>query len=87
MTKCAAAAVAAGVTSNAPMASEQAEEKFNWADALIDSGIMSALTFFTALGGMHLVTLPTGPSAVAAGIAAATEFFIILAMKRGLMKK
>jgi len=62
------------------------EGNFNWKDAVIDAGIIAALTFFASLGGLGT----TGPIAarevLAAGIAAATQFFMTLAIKRGLRK-
>jgi hypothetical protein len=62
--------------------------KFDWQDAVIDAVIMAGLTFFTTLGGMGATGLLSNPktSVLAAGIAAATEFFAILAVKRGLTK-
>jgi len=64
-----------------------ADGSFDWGGAIIDSGIMGALTFFTALGGMAAVGMPTRESLVAAGIAFATQFFITLAVKRQLREK
>ena len=60
---------------------------FDWENALIDAGIMAGLTFFTALGGTAVVGIPTKEGIIAAGIAAATEFFLILAIKRGLRER
>ena len=57
---------------------------FDWEAAIIDSAIMGALTFFTSLGGMAVVGIPTPTSLAAASIAAATEFFLTLAIKRKL---
>ena len=60
---------------------------FDWPNALIDAGIMAGLTFFTALGGTAVVGVPTRAGVIAAAIAAGTEFFLILAIKRGLREK
>jgi len=60
---------------------------FNWRDALIDATIMAGLTFFTALGGMGATGLVGVRELASAGIAAATQFFLILAIKRGLKEK
>jgi len=60
---------------------------FNWGDALIDAAILAALTFFTALGGMGATGLITGREFLSAAIAAASQFFLTLAIKRGLRKK
>ncbi|GAJ10839.1 unnamed protein product [marine sediment metagenome] len=61
---------------------------FDWKDAVMDAGISAGLTFFTtlgALGAMHMLSSAEGY--VAAGIAAGGQFFAILCMKRGLIKK
>ena len=60
---------------------------FDWRDALIDAGIMAALTFFTALGGLGATGAVAGRELLSAGTAAATEFFLMLAIKRGLRPK
>lgn len=60
---------------------------FDWPNAVIDAGIMGGLTFFTALGGTSAVNIPTQQGVIAAAIAAATQFFIVLAIKRGLREK
>lgn len=60
---------------------------FDWKDALIDSTIMAGLTFFTSLGGLSLTGVIVARDFLAAGIAAATQFFIVLAIKRGLREK
>lgn len=60
---------------------------FNWGDALVDAGIMAMITFFTSLGGMSAVGVSSPVNVVAAGIAACTQFFTVLGMKRGLVKK
>jgi len=60
---------------------------FDWKDSLIDSGIIAALTFFTSLGGLGATGMVAGREILAAGIAAATQFFMALAIKRGLRKE
>jgi len=60
---------------------------FDWTDAVIDSAIMGGLTFFATLGGTTVAEIPQLQSVVAALIAASTQFFIILAVKRGLREK
>jgi len=64
-----------------------ANGNFNWKDALIDAGIMAALTFFTALGGLGATGDIALREILAAGVAGATEFFMVLAIKRGLKKE
>ena len=54
---------------------------------MIDSAILSGLTFFTALGGMG-VTGVIGLEAIkAAAITAGIQFCTVIAVKRGLIKK
>jgi hypothetical protein len=62
---------------------------YDWVDAIVDAAIMGAMTFFTTLGGLGATGLIGDPktSMLAAGIAAGTQFFAILAMKRGLRKE
>ena len=64
-----------------------ADGSFDWKDALIDAGIVAGLTFFTSLGGMAVLTPITEQTLMGAGIAAATQFFLFLAIKRGLREK
>ena len=60
---------------------------FNWSDALIDAGISAGLTFCTTLGGQAATGLFSRVGVIAAGIAAATQFFLVLAIKRGIREK
>ena len=60
---------------------------FDWPSNLVDALIMAALTFFAALGGLGATGLIANREIVAAAIAAATEFFLMLAIKRGLREK
>jgi len=61
---------------------------FDWSDALVDAGIIGGLTFFSSLGGLGVTGLLTGPEGwLAAAIAAGTQFFLTLAIKRGLREK
>jgi len=60
------------------------DNTFNWRDALIDAAIMGGLTFFTCLGGSATTGILTPREVLSAAIAAATQFFLILAIKRGL---
>jgi hypothetical protein len=62
-------------------------KKFDWGNALIDAIIVSGITFFSTLGGtaiagdvspIHILTSAT--------VAAFSQFFIFLALKRGLVK-
>lgn len=60
------------------------EESFDWADAVADSAIMSGITFFSTLAATSVIGQS---SLVAAGIAAALQFFTILAIKRKLVRE
>ena len=64
-----------------------ADGTFDWQGAIIDSAIIAGVTFFSTLGAGTVTGLPTQDALVAASIAAATQFFITLAIKRGLRKK
>lgn len=59
----------------------------NWADEVVDAAIVAGITFFAGLGGMAAVDVPTAKAVVAAGIAAGAQFFTVLGLKRGLVKK
>jgi hypothetical protein len=48
---------------------------------------MAMLTFFTTLGGTGAAGVPTESMLISAAISAGTQFFLILAIKRGLVKK
>lgn len=60
---------------------------FNWKDAIIDAGIMACLTFFTSLGGMSATAIITSQTVIGSAIAGVTQFFLVLAIKRGLRKE
>ncbi len=63
--------------------------KFDWKDALVDASIMAGSTFFLSLVGMGVSGLLVEPikCLIGASIASGAEFFAILMMKRGLVKK
>lgn len=60
---------------------------FDWQDALMDAGIMAGLTFFTAIGTGSWAGLPTPTALVAAAMQSGAQFFLMLAIKRGLREK
>jgi len=60
---------------------------FDWPTNLIDALILAALTFFAALGGLGATGLVSEREIIAATIAAATQFLLTLAIKRGLREK
>lgn len=62
-------------------------KKFDWGNAIADALILSALTFFTGLGGTAAMGVPTLNAVAAAAISAASQFTLILAMKRNLVKE
>lgn len=61
----------------------------SWRDQLINAGIMAGLGFFTTLAGIGAVGLMGDVKLgfLASGISAGFEFFLALALQRGLMKK
>lgn len=60
---------------------------FAWGDALADSAILALLTFFTSLGGTVIADIAFNQALFAAAISGATQFFVVLALKRGLIKQ
>lgn len=61
---------------------------FNWADALVDAGITAGLTFVTSIGSMSAVNSGiTENILIGSALAAAGQFFLFLAIKRGLREK
>ena len=61
--------------------------EFDWHEALVDSAISACLTFFTSLGGATTTGVPSSQAVMASAIAAATQFFLVLAIKRGIREK
>lgn len=62
--------------------------RFNWSDSFFDAVIMSGLAFFSTLGALGVTGLLHNPEGwLAAFIAGATQFFLTLAVKRGLREK
>lgn len=62
------------------------EQRFDWKNAMIDAAITSAVTFFSALGGGAVAGLDNINMVESALIAALAQFFIFLALKRGLIQ-
>jgi len=63
------------------------EQKFDWGNALIDAFITSAITFFSTLGGTAIAgDIDTLHILTSATVAALSQFFVFLALKRGLVK-
>lgn len=63
------------------------EQKFDWGNALIDAIITSAITFLSTLGGTSLAgNINTANIITSATVSALSQFFIFLALKRGLVK-
>ena len=63
------------------------EQKFDWENALIDAAITSGVTFFSALGGSAVAGLDSIPGIKAAIVAAFAQFFVFLALKRGIVQQ
>ena len=59
-------------------------QKFDWLDALVDASIISGLTFFSTLSGGSVAGLETVAGLKAAAVAACAQFFVFLALKRGI---
>jgi len=67
--------------------STTAVAKFDWGNALIDAIITSGITFFSALGGTAIAgDINTVHILTSATVAAFSQFFVFLALKRGLVK-
>jgi len=62
------------------------EKRFDWENALIDAAITSAVTFFSALGGGAVAGINNISLIESAAVAAFSQFFIFLALKRGLIQ-
>lgn len=60
-------------------------QKFDWENALIDASITSAITFFGALGGEALAGINAVTIIESAVVAALSQFFVFLGLKRGLI--
>jgi hypothetical protein len=61
-------------------------QKFDWTDALVDAAIISGLTFFSTLGGGSVAGLEGLSIFKAAAVATFAQFFIFLALKRGIVQ-
>jgi hypothetical protein len=62
------------------------EQRFDWENALIDAVIISAVTFFSTLGGGVVAEINSIHTVEAAIVAALSQFFVFLALKRGLIQ-
>ncbi len=62
------------------------ESKFDWSNALVDAAIISSVTFFSTLGGGSVAGLDGLSAFKAAAIAACAQFFVFLALKRGIVQ-
>jgi len=62
------------------------DQRFDWENALIDAAITSAVTFFSALGGGAVAGINSIHTIQAATVAALSQFFVFLALKRGLIQ-
>jgi hypothetical protein len=62
------------------------EEKFDWENALIDATITSCVTFFSTLGGVSVAGLSALAGLEASIISALGQFFVFLALKRGIVQ-
>ncbi len=67
-------------------APNNADGSFDWGDAVADSLIIAMVTFFSALSASSLAGIPSQAALMTAGLAAAAQFSITLAIKRGLRR-
>ncbi|MCW4009165.1 MAG: hypothetical protein NWF05_00905 [Candidatus Bathyarchaeota archaeon] len=74
------------VVSCADNANGAVTRKFDWGNALIDAVITSGLTFFSTLGGGTVAGLSCISGVEVAMVAAFTQFFVFLALKRGIVQ-
>jgi hypothetical protein len=63
------------------------ELRFDWENALIDAAITSAVTFFSTMGGGAVAGIQNITIVESAAVAALSQFFIFLALKRGLIQQ
>jgi|GEM_PF-2569805 len=61
--------------------------RFDWLDTIVDALIVSALTFFITLSGDTVLGLDNLSALKAATLSACVQFFIILALRRGIGSK
>lgn len=64
--------------------SDESGKKASWIDSIVDAFIISGLAFFSTLGGDSVTGLNTTSTIKASTIAAGIQFFIFLALKRGI---
>jgi hypothetical protein len=58
--------------------------QFDWQNALVDGLIIAMITFFTTLGGVTATGANVTTILVSATISAVAQFFVLLAIKRGI---
>ena len=62
------------------------EKRFDWENALLDAAIISGVTFFSTLGGGAVAEISFLHTVEAAVVAALSQFFVFIALKRGLIR-
>jgi hypothetical protein len=65
---------------------DSTQQMFDWENALIDAAIISGVTFFSTLAGGAVAGINTIHTVEAATVAAFSQFFVFLALKRGLIQ-
>jgi hypothetical protein len=65
---------------------DSVKQRFDWENALVDAAIISAVTFFSTLGGGAVAGINSIHTVQAAAVAAFSQFFVFLALKRGLLQ-
>ena len=66
---------------------DSVEKRFDWENAFIDASIISAVTFFSTMGGGAVAEINFLHTIEAATVAALSQFFVFLALKRGLIQQ
>ena len=66
--------------------SDGQKQRFDWCDAVVDAAIISGVTFFSTLGGGAVAGISAVHTVEAATVAAFSQFFVFLALKRGLIQ-
>ena len=62
-------------------------KRFDWRNALIDASIIAGLTFFSTLAGAKTASLPDATCLYTAFVSAMVQFFTLLAIKRGIIRR
>jgi hypothetical protein len=73
-----------GLKAAIPSPTPSPTPQFDWQNALVDGLIIAMITFFTTLGGVTATGANVTTILVSATISAVAQFFVLLAIKRGI---